>query len=267
MTNTQPPINQSQFPGHASSVGRPPQVIPAGLPEFTVEEYYNALPPQQGRPDQRPSHAAFPPNTNQSSESPHPTSQNATNSPHVTVRRLFSRQANTHVTITRRTPRRANTSRYLTSERGLLQNSTAEERFIAAGIAPPSQTSTSIRRPGIPSGRHDGELRNRDMTNFTENVIAINERHPDASPNEIANLIQEHLNFEPPVFQLAILYRREQYHHRMWIRFCHEYLRLQLGLEDDFSDAVLQWLALVVSISIGRLLRPLRCDWTRRRAR
>lgn len=98
------------------------------------------------------------------------------------------------------------------------------------------------------------------MANFTENVIAINQRHPDASPNEIANLIQEHLNYEPPVFQVAIEYRREQYHQRMWMRFCHEYLRRQLGLEDDFSDAVLQWLAAVVSVSIRRLLRPLRRD-------
>lgn len=234
MTNNQTAINQPPFPGHPQSGGVPPQAISARLPEFTVSEYYNALPPQQRGSDQRLSQAGFTPNTDQSNRSAPP---NATGSPAVSVNRP--------------TPRRANNSQYLTSERGRLQNSSAEDRFLAAGIAPPLQTWSPVRRPGIALGRHDGEPRNQHLAIFAENVIAIQQRHPGATQNEIAHFIQEHLEFERRILGVAIQYRREQYHQRMWMRFCHEYLRRELGLADEFSDDVLDWLLAVVSNSIG----------------
>lgn len=228
MTNTQPATSQVVI--YQPDINQP-------LPGLTFGRYYNALPPQQWIPDQTPSQAGLPPNTNQSNGSPHPTSQNATDS--------------LHVSATRPNPRRANNGQYLTSERGRLQNSTALDRFHAAGITPPSQTWGSMRRPGIASGRHDGEPRNQHLAIFAENVIAIQQRHPGATQNEIAHFFQEHLDFERRILGVAIQYRREQYHQRMWMRFCHEYLRRELGLADEFSDDVLDWLLAVISNSIG----------------
>lgn len=229
----QPVINQQPLPGNAYTSGVPPQSIGARLPEFTFRRYHNALPQQQGIPDQRPSQAELPLNTNQSNGSPHPRWQ------------IFAR-GSLRVYTTRPNARRANNGQYLTSERGRVQNSTAEDRFLAAGIAPPSQTWG-----GIASGRQDGEPRNQHMADFAMNVIAIRERHPGASEDEIANLIQDYLNFESRLLELAMDYRREQYDQRMWMRFCHEYLRHELGLAHAFSDDVLDWLLVWVGVSIG----------------
>lgn len=89
------------------------------------------------------------------------------------------------------------------------------------------------------------------MADFAMNVIAIRERHPGASEDEIANLIQDYVNFESRLLELAMDYRREQYDQRMWMRFCHEYLRHELGLAHAFSDDVLDWLLVWVGVSIG----------------
>lgn len=234
----QPVINQQPLPGNTYTSGVPPQSISARLPEFTFRRYHNALPQQQQIPGQRPSQAELPPNTNQSNGSPQRTSQ------------IFAR-GSLRVFTTRPIARRANNGQYLTSERDRLQNSTAEDRFLAAGMAPPSQTWGSTRRPGIASGRRDGEPRNQHLTNFVEDVIAISQRYPGASDDQFASLLQRHLDSERRLLEIAIEYRREQYHQRMWIRFCHEYLRRELGLADEFSDDVLDWLLVVITVSIG----------------
>lgn len=153
----------------------------------------------------------------------------------------------------------------LTIERPAIQESSADQRLIAAGIAPPlpreyglagpsGRTPGTAPRRGAPAQPEDPgiaaqEQERRPLAQLVNRLQEIRAANPDASDLELATLLRGTL---PPPGTLRTLLPpvprdpENELNEFMWMRFGHEYNMLSLGLQDGFSDAVSAWLDRVI---------------------